>query len=304
MSSDVSRYARIQESVAPLRSTDGTRVSSLVQRQQPRPQGSTPEELFEEKQRVMNSAVREEARPGLFVFALHRSYGLVARLWLQADETLRAGVVGRHDAVDLRLPLDGELSLRHVLFLLRVKAGQVHFVAVDLHSSGGLQVEGGARCQLVEAGGPLVLCAADYVFFCLPTGAGTGWDPRQPPSLTSLMKSSLLRLVQPRQPLCLEAGEAGRIEGDRLGSWAVGPRTLARGVQLGRDRRCEVQFHEDNVSRVHALLLLLDEQLLLIDCGSLNGTWLAEEEVFVAPLKDGDRFELGANVALTWQAAH
>ena len=53
MGFEVTRSARIQPSVAPLRSVEGTRVSAL------RPRLVTPERLFAEKQRMMASAVRE-----------------------------------------------------------------------------------------------------------------------------------------------------------------------------------------------------------------------------------------------------
>ncbi len=93
------------------------------------------ETLFREKQRMMASAVQEERRTGLFVFAAHLHYGHVARLWLEATLNPRAGMIGRHDAVDLALPLDDSLSLRHLMYVVRRKQDAVRFVAIDLESS-------------------------------------------------------------------------------------------------------------------------------------------------------------------------
>lgn len=56
----------------------------------------------------------------------------------------------------------------------------------------------------------------------------------------------------------------------------VGPDALRDGVLVGRYARCEgaAGLADDaSLSRVHAMLVHIDEQLLMIDTGSTNGTW-------------------------------
>ncbi len=110
--SEGTRFAKVEALVAPFRQSDGTRAASAMGHP------STVAALFRDMQGMMASALQGELREGLFVFAAHRRYGHVARLWLQATSTPRAGMIGRHDAVDLALPLDDSLSLRHLMFVV------------------------------------------------------------------------------------------------------------------------------------------------------------------------------------------
>lgn len=169
---DATRYVRVQASVAPLRSEAATCCAPprTLARHGARA-------LFQEKQRMMASAVAEERRPGLAVFAAHLQYGHVARMWLEASASPRAGLIGRHGAVDLALPLDDSLSLRHLMFVVRREEQRVQFVVLDLETHSGLQLETGQGVRLAEASGPLIVCASDFVFFCIPTGGPLPWRP-------------------------------------------------------------------------------------------------------------------------------
>ncbi len=294
------RYAKVQPSVAPLRQVESTRVATarmLVPR--------SVEELFRDKQRMMASAVLEEPRSGLFVFAAHLRFGHVARLWLEAGATPRAGLIGRHDSVDLALPLDDALSLRHLMFVVRKESDGVRFAALDLETVNGVQLESGQQARLVEAVGPLIVAASDFVFFCVPTGQPLAWNPDAANPWATLLPRAVSRL----EPLEAATGEAlvGRVElrspqgrGNRL----VDAASLRRGVLVGRAERCDVVTTTTTVSRVHAVLLHLDDEVFLFDAGSSNGTWRGDDEVKVAALRDEEPFMLGSEVSLRWHAAH
>lgn len=184
------RYARVQESIAQLRNDGATRCVSL--RTQAR---SSVEARFRDKQRMMASAVAEERRPGLFVLAAHLKYGHVARMWLEASAQPRAGLIGRHDAVDLALPLDDSLSLRHLMFVVRRRSAGVQLVVLDLETQHGLQLESGPPVRLVEAPGPLIVCASDFVFFCVPTGQPAPWLCESRDPWATLMPRCVTRQV-------------------------------------------------------------------------------------------------------------
>lgn len=298
---EATRYMRVQASVKPMRSDGATRISPLRSRAR-----TSVEDLFRERQRMMASALHEERRPGLFVFAAHLEYGHVARMWLEATPHPRAGLIGRHDEVDLALPLDDSLSLRHLMFVVRQREGAVHFVAIDLESNNGLQLESGAPIRLAEASGPLIVCASDFVFFCFPTGKPAPWNSESGNVWGTLAARHASR-VEPRLLSCSSEPPAGRIElVSNFSVAAIGLSTAAlrRGVLMGRAERCEVSAPVMTVSRVHAVLLSLDDELLVIDAGSTNGTWRLDQEVRIARLRDGDVLALGEEVTVAWRDAH
>ena len=294
------RSARVQASVAPLRTMDGTRVTSM-RRAAP---SASIEQLFRERHRVMASALSEETRPGLFVFAAHHHYGLVGRLWLEATAAPRAGLIGRHDEADLALPLDEALSLRHLMFVVRRQESTVRFLALDLESNHGLRLEKGREVKLVEATGPFIVSASQFIFFCFPTGGPLPWDHTAADGWSTLARRAASREELPAN---VEDGNpAGRLEvtgpfGTK--STRVGSAALRRGVLVGRDGRCDLTVREDTVSRVHVVLLTLDDQLLVIDAGSTNGTWRRDEEIHIGRLGDHDVVELGNLVSLSWHDA-
>ena len=298
---EATRFARIQASVAPLRHDGATQVCSL-RRTSARP---SVEQAFCDKQRMMASAVLEERRPGLFVFAAHLQYGHVARLWLEASLEPRAGTIGRHAAVDLALPLDDALSLRHLLFVVRRQGPGVLFQAIDLETSNGLQLESGAAVRSAQASGPLILRASDFIFFCIPTGQAVPWDRDCGDPWSTLRP----RVVSRQAPRTLEARESvvGSLSaqtpfGERV--CAFGRTALERGVLVGRASRCDVVVPVQTVSRVHVVLLLLEDGLRLMDAGSTNGTWRMDEEVKITRVREGDRFLLGEEVVLAWNTTN
>lgn len=297
---EATRCARIQRSVAPLRQDGVTRIGSIRTLLR-----ASPKQAFCDKQRMMASAVSEERRPGLFVFAAHLQYGHVARLWLEASAQPRAGTIGRHEAVDLALPLDDALSLRHLLFVVR-RAGQgVQFQAIDLETSNGLQLETGQAARLVEASGPLILCASDFLFFCFPTGQPVPWDRDSRDPWSTLRPRQVSRSVSEWPAPAEEL--AGRLsvqsESGARGA-AFGASALRRGVLVGRAARCDLVVPVGTVSRIHAVFLQLEDGLWVMDAGSTNGLWRGDEEVKIARVVEGQPLELGSGPVVTWHAAH
>jgi len=64
-------------------------------------------------------------------------------------------------------------------------------------------------------------------------------------------------------------------------------------LTIGRGPRAALKVTGDDVSRVHARLSLVDDEMALIDLRSSNGTWVNDERVEMAILREGDRVRLG-----------
>ena len=62
-------------------------------------------------------------------------------------------------------------------------------------------------------------------------------------------------------------------------------------VQIGRALDCDISILEPALSRKHAELYLEGEKLMILDLGSVNGTWVNSEKVSEAELKEGDRLQ-------------
>lgn len=301
---DATRYGRVQPSVAPLRSTGGTHVSTFGSARRVR------EVDLGASQRAMASAVREEPRPGVFLFAHHLEYGLIGRLWLAADDTPRAGTIGRHDAVDLALPLDDALSLRHALFLVRAVKGQVRLTVLDLASSAGL-VLGGPPLRRLDVSGPLALEVSGFEVLCVPTGVPLPWDAQaENPFATLRFATPSLTRLRARTPpkgrrLRAIAGRFSATLGDLRSERALLEDDLERGFLIGRHGRCDLRLPDGRVSRVHAALVRVDGELLLVDAGSTNGLWRpGAEEVRCIAWRAGDPIELWGLGRLEWSDAH
>jgi len=69
-------------------------------------------------------------------------------------------------------------------------------------------------------------------------------------------------------------------------------------VALGRDNSNAVRLHDTEVSRRHAEIRLDDDQYRVFDLGSANGTFVNGHLVDQAPLRTGDRLQLGQTVML------
>lgn len=258
-------------------------------------------------QRSLRSAVREQPRPGLFVFVATDRIGHVGRLWLSATDAPRAGLIGRHDQVDLQLGLDDELSLRQVLFVVRRRAGRVRFTVLDLDTPNGLLSGADTPVHLLESEALLSFRTGALSFFCVPTGPGCdlpedfdeAWERFD--AMPRRREATWHHRLRRRR----EHGAAGllTLTGDGpTQAWPVGEAALSRGVLVGRSGRCGVRVDDSRVSRVHAVLLTLDGVTHIIDACSTNGLWRGDEAVRCQPVRDGDEFELGDST-LHWSAS-
>jgi hypothetical protein len=259
---------------------------------------------FERAYRLLQSACREERRAGVFVFAVHDVLGMVGRLWLQASDAPRAGTLGRHQRVDLALAREDALSLRHLVFVVRLVEGRVRTTAIDLETLNGVHTWAG-RQRVVTGDGCLHLRTAQVSLFCVPTGletplpgsaklAWTLFDEAGGPS-----GATPFGLARRRSP---QAGVLSLHLGAAVFTLPVDEAQLAHGVLVGRNDRCDVVVPDPFVSRVHGLVVAIDQAPFLIDTGSSNG--LVHESGVSARcwrLSEGDRFQVG-RAWLEWHA--
>jgi len=69
-------------------------------------------------------------------------------------------------------------------------------------------------------------------------------------------------------------------------------------VALGRESSNAIRLHDTEVSRRHAEIRLDDQRYRIVDLGSANGTFVNGHLVDQAPLRTGDRLQLGQTVML------
>ncbi|MGI5864795.1 MAG: FHA domain-containing protein [Myxococcales bacterium] len=292
--------------------------------------------LFNKHQEALAGALRAEPRPGVMFFMLSPAE-VEGTLWLAATEELRVGFIGRHGCVDLYLPKDATLSLRHCLALVRRLDNCVRLHVLDLSSSRGLRTEENEPIHAIDADGHVLLRVPGGILACFPTGVALPWNPAAAAPFASLaprVVSAKPGRPQPRWGPCrsetgvsrvqtrpgpmngpgalLLRGEvpAGRLTvdcGDQWESILIGPRALDRGVLIGRDSRCagSMTLVADRVSRVHALLIRRDETLFLADVGSTNGIWLDDEtEVRCARVTPETAYRLGEVASIRWEPSN
>jgi hypothetical protein len=83
----------------------------------------------------------------------------------------------------------------------------------------------------------------------------------------------------------------------------VGTQALHEGILLGRYARCDAHglCSDDSLSRVHALLLQVDDRLLVIDIASTNGTREVDRpDARMIELVGAADVELGATTRVHW----
>jgi signal transduction histidine kinase/pSer/pThr/pTyr-binding forkhead associated (FHA) protein len=69
-------------------------------------------------------------------------------------------------------------------------------------------------------------------------------------------------------------------------------------MALGRDQSNPIRLHDTEVSRRHAEVRPVDDTYRIIDLGSANGTYVNGQPIDQAPLRPGDRLQLGQTVML------
>jgi len=296
-----------------------------------------PRSLFNRQEQRMHEIARGYSRPGVVIFAVHTSYGMRGHLWLEATAQLRAGSIGRHSNVDLHLPDDDELSLRHLLVLVDGYAGVPRVHVLDLATPNGFMAENDKVVRGLMANGFFVFSAAQILFFAVPTGVPPPWDGESGNPWSTLPPRKMTRAVRPKHPprrrrqvstrkpvtrvsvidgpIDSESG-VPRAPGepvvgcltltdeDREEDLLLGDSALKRGVVLGRYDRCAGHAAAGyNVSRVHAVLAEVYGRVHLIDAGSTNGIVVEENQVKCAPIVEEQTYSLGS-MRLTWERGH
>jgi len=69
-------------------------------------------------------------------------------------------------------------------------------------------------------------------------------------------------------------------------------------MALGRDQSNPIRLHDTEVSRRHAEIRPVDQSYRIVDLGSANGTFVNGQPIDQAPLRPGDRLQLGQTVML------
>lgn len=251
-------------------------------------------------------------------------------------------IVGRHDRCDLYLEGHAALALRQLAIVLapvrdwRAGSREVSYRVLDLRTAEGMIDERGHALRGLRCEGPAIVRCGGYAIYMLPLGDPSDWpdtgadawaylpervyfDELARPAEGSVMRA----LAAPRRGQTLVIRTAGpRDTGMPLASRDdvaaqlvvrgpggpraidVGHQALREGVLLGRYARCDGAGRGDDgaLSRVHALLLRVDERLLAIDLASTNGTRLAgQADARVLELDGEAELELGFDTVVRWR---
>ncbi len=218
----------------------------------------------------------------------------------------------------------------------------VHYRVLDLRTERGFLDEHGGTMRGLTTEGPTIIRCAGHGIFIMPIGDPSDWpenpdsawemlpervyldelrgDPRG--SITNLpikverkhntitRTSAVYRTLGPRDTAVglVDRGDvAGTldIDGPNLrGRLTLGDRALRDGVLLGRYARCDgaALLDDPSMSRVHVLLLHVDDALLAIDTASRNGTHLPNErKARVITLDSDTDVHLGKHTRIRWR---
>jgi len=250
-------------------------------------------------------------------------------------------IVGRHDACDLFLDVRDQLALRHLAVIVDpVRSWEPGAVCtyriLDLRTEDGFVDERGRGLRGVRCEGAAVLRCGGYALFMLPLGDPTDWPASAADAwacvperiyfdeITHFSRGSSVhiprapagrrwsRITSVRGPRDPSAGLV--TNGDVVGTLELrGPRrcqtiqlgqaALRDGVLLGRYDRCDGRVTEDeSLSRVHALLIQIDQTLLVIDTASTNGTSrLDGSAARVIEIGHGTELLFGTETCMRWR---
>ena len=274
------------------------------------------EALFMAHYRSIRALARLDVA-GAGVIAVHAPTGLLAgRLWVaRHEDRANAGIVGRHSVCDLVLD-DPRISLRHLAFVL--PAGDRHrdrFSLHELRTSRGLVGELGQPMGGAHVEGAGLFRIGPFALFAFNTGTPERWPelasdawrdlsgrtqglrvvrpdperqrpiarPARTPSVTAIrgpMRTNEILL----SPGGVRACTLSLASGPRRQRLALGEAALERGVLLGRYSRCDSGdvLSSKNISRIHLLVLRVDDDLLAIDTASSHGVFRADDDQTLA----------------------
>ncbi len=216
----------------------------------------------------------------------------------------------------------------------------IRYRMLDLRTSEAMKGEDGKRIRGLVAEGPAIVRCGGYTMFALPLGDPSDWPATAddawsmlparvyldelPPDLAH---GSLPRIPQQREgklgsTTLITRTQGVRdtgmklVHGDAAGylelfcptknvTLAIGESALKDGVLIGRYDRCDakdIATDDSSLSRVHALLIRVEDRLLLIDTASSNGTFDKGEQVRVVVLDATMELRLGKKTFVRWRA--
>jgi len=285
-------------------------------------QGSDPfAALFRKHFPALRSAYQAQPAEGVLIAGIDGNGVFDAHFHLRLPASGIAHlIVGRHERCDVVLSRDTDVSLRHMLVrATRGPHGQLQLRAIDLRSRCGLLSEDGKRCEAIASEGPLFLRIASYVVLLFPTGPTVrGWSHDADETWRTFAPRNQ-EILPPPQPLKSRAApSAGAVKlatitiqssspqaGELTSTHAVWSDQLERGILVGRDDRCSHGgLEEGNLSRVHLVLLSVDDEVWAIDTASTNGTRVVNGPPFRQVLLSGETdLVLADALSLRWAPA-
>ncbi len=72
-------------------------------------------------------------------------------------------------------------------------------------------------------------------------------------------------------------------------------------TEIGRAPECGIHLEDDGISRNHAKIVRVDDEWIMVDLGSTNGTYHDGERIQVHTLADGDKVQVGLGTILRFQ---
>lgn len=222
----------------------------------------------------------------------------------------------------------------------RAGSTNVSYRVLDLRTERGFTDEDGKGLRGLRAEGPAFVRCAGHALFIMPIGDPSDWpqsandawgmlpervyfdelrgDPRG--SLTNLPKAEATRSSSHRSMIFRTTGPrdtgmglvdhgdvAGTLDiiGPNLrGALSLGDQALRDGILLGRYARCDgaALLDDPSLSRVHILLLHVDDALLAIDTASRNGSHLpGQRKTRVIAVERDTELHLGKHTRIRWR---
>ena len=280
-------------------------------------------------------------KDGLAIVAIDEE-GVAASAFLpRREKGIEVAVVGRHRMADLWLGA-ASFALRHLVLLTRAGHGaeRTRYRVMDLRTDAGMMDERGQELRSFEADGPVFFQVDRTSFLTLPTAVPFAWpdDPveawnafpartyngtpfrhQRSDAMASFdddadMRTNVgigsgvvhvTRALTTGSPVGSVEIENGR---GRL-SLLVDRAAIRAGVLLGRYERCDsggVDFLAlERCSRVHALLIEINDAVHVIDTASTHGVHVQGRAVRVHAIRANEQVVLGHHLAsVRWHAVH
>jgi hypothetical protein len=214
----------------------------------------------------------------------------------------------------------------------------IRYRMLDLRTTEAMMGEDGKRIRGLVAEGPAIVRCGGYTLFALPLGDPSDWPASGEDAWSMLparvyldeIPPDMARGSLPRMPQQSKLGastitrtsgvrDTGMrlVQGDIAGylelycptknvTLAIGESALKDGVLIGRYDRCDakdIATDDTSLSRVHALLMRVEDRLLLLDTASSNGTFEKGQQVRVVVIDADTELRLGKKTYARWRAA-